>query len=197
MASTHRTRPGETGPAGPTGPSATAAAAAPGASTRAGGVSGSGGSGEAQATGDTVRVRRRTTARDRRGRGPRTPLLPAQVPGFRTRAELFDQLVMEVVADLEPRWPDRLADIEFAVDDVPALPTGPVISSSDVVVDDGVPLARFFAPGVDARGRATKPRIVLYRRPVEMRAPGQFDLVDLVTDILEEQITAVLGEGQD
>lgn len=140
---------------------------------------------------------RRGSARDRRGRGPRSPLLPAQVPGFRTRAELFDQLVMEAVADLEPRWPDKLAAIEFAVDDVPALPNGPVLSSSDVVVDDGVPLARFFPPGVDSRGRATKARIVVYRRPVEMRAPAQLELIDLVTDVLAEQLEAVLGEGEE
>lgn len=104
---------------------------------------------------------------------------------------------MEAVADLEPRWPDQLAAIEFAVDDVPALPTGPMAPSSDVVEDDGVPLARFFPPGVDGRGRATKARIVVYRRPVEMRAPAQLDLIDLVTDVLSEQIEAVLGEGAD
>ena len=169
MARTHGTRVGVVAPADTPDPARTATDRAPGP--------------------------RHRTARDRRGRGPRTPLLPAQVPGFRTRAELFDQMVMEAVTDLEPRWPDKLSAIEFAVDDVPALPDGPVLSSSDVVVDDGVPLARFFPPGVDARGRATKARIVVYRRPVEMRAPSQIDLADLVADVLTEQISAVLGEG--
>jgi hypothetical protein len=123
------------------------------------------------------------------------PLLPAQLPGFRTRAELFDQAVLDAVADLEDRWPGQLSAIEFAVDEVPPLPTGPVLPSSDVVVDGGVPLSRFLPPGVDAKGRPTKARIVVYRRPVEMRSRHAIDLEDLVADVLEEQITAVLGNG--
>ncbi len=118
-----------------------------------------------------------------------------QVPGARTRAEIFDQAVLDAVADLEDRWPGQLSAIEFAVDEVPPLPAGPVLPSSDVVVDGGVPLARFAPPGVDARGRPTKARIVVYRRPVEMRTPHRSDLADLVTDVLAEQISAVLGDG--
>jgi hypothetical protein len=140
-------------------------------------------------------ARRRRTRQDRRGRGLRTPLLPPGVPGFRTRAELFDQVVMDAVVDLEARWPGKLDLIEFAVDDVPSLPAGAVISSSDVVVDDGVPLARFFPPGIDKRGKQTKARIVVYRRPLELRAPASIDLIDLVTDVLDEQLSAVLGDG--
>lgn len=144
-------------------------------------------------TGDEARRRRRRL--DRHGRGMRTPLLSQQVPGYRTRAELFDQLVMDAVTDLEDRWPDRLAAIEFAVDEVPTIPPDAVLASSDVVVDEGVPLARFFPPGLDGRGRQTKPRIVVYRRPIELRAPVPTDLVDLVADVLTEQLEAVLGEG--
>lgn len=124
------------------------------------------------------------------------PLMPAQLPGFRTRAELFDQAVLDAVADLEDRWPGQLAAIEFAVDEVPPLPSGPVLPSNDVVVDGGVPLSRFLPPGVDAKGRPTKARIVVYRRPVEVRSRHAVDLGDLVTDVLEEQLTAVLGNGK-
>ena len=131
--------------------------------------------------------------RDRRGRGLRSPLLPAQLPGFRTRAELFDQAVLDAVADLEDQWPGQLSAIEFAVDEVPPLPAGPVLPSSDVVVDGGVPLSRFLPPGVDGKGRPTKARIVVYRRPVEMRSTHPGDLGDLVEDVLTEQLTAVLG----
>jgi hypothetical protein len=133
--------------------------------------------------------------RDRRGRGMRMPLMPAQLPGFRTRAEAFDQAVLEAVADLEDRWPGQLAAIEFAVDEVPPLPSGPVLPSSDAVVDGGVPLSRFLPPGVDARGRPTKARIVVYRRPVEVRSRHAADVGDLIIDVLEEQISAVLGNG--
>jgi hypothetical protein len=124
------------------------------------------------------------------------PLMPPRLPAFRTRAEQFDQAVLDAVADLEERWPGQLSAIEFAVDEVPPLPAGPVQPSSDVVVDGGVPLCRFLAPGVDAKGRPTKARIVVYRRPLEVRAQDSGDLVDLVTDVLEEQITAVLGQGR-
>lgn len=134
-----------------------------------------------------------TQPRDRRGRGLRSPLLPDQLPGFRTRAEMFDQAVLDAVADLEDRWPGRLSAIEFAVDEVPPLPAGPVLPASDVVVDGGVPLSRFLPPGVDAKGRPTKARIVVYRRPVELRSAHAGDLPDLVADILSEQLSAVLG----
>src|SRR6478609_277442 len=73
--------------------------------------------------------------RDRRGRGLRSPLLPTDVPAARTRAQRFDQAVLEAVADLEERWPGRLDAIEFAVDEVPALPDeGEVLPSDEVVL---------------------------------------------------------------
>src|SRR6478752_7189025 len=94
--------------------------------------------------------------RDRRGRGLRTPLLPADIPASRTRSQRFDQAVLEAVADLEERWPGRLQDIEFAVDEVPAIPgEGAVAPSDEVVLDGGVPLTRFMPPGIDSRGRPT------------------------------------------
>ena len=136
------------------------------------------------------------TQRDRHGRGPRTPLLPAHLPGFRTRSELFDQVVMDAVAELEGRWPDRLTQLEFAVDDVPSMARNPAPDRDDEVVDDGVPLARFYPPGVDRKGRPTKARIVVFRRPLEMRAPAQPELLELVTEVLAQQLTGVLGEGE-
>jgi hypothetical protein len=123
------------------------------------------------------------------------PLLPTELPGFRTRAELFDQVVMDAVVDLEPRWPGRLDELEFAVDEVPTVPSVAALASSDIVQDDGVPLARFFPAGVDRRGRQTKPRVVVYRRPMELRAPDSSELIELVTEVLAEQLTAVLGDG--
>lgn len=142
---------------------------------------------------DPVLVRR-----DRRGRGLRTPLLPADVPASRTRAQRFDQAVLEAVADLEERWPGRLDEIEFAVDEVPMIPSdGPENPSDDVVLDGGVPLTRFVPPGIDSRGRPTKARIVVYRRPLEVRSSDTGDLGDLVAEVLGEQVSAVLGEAGD
>ncbi|MEP6559926.1 MAG: metallopeptidase family protein [Nakamurella sp.] len=136
--------------------------------------------------------------RDRRGRGLRTPLLPTDVPASRTRAQRFDQAVLEAVADLEERWPGRLDAIEFAVDEVPAIPTdGSVLPSDEVVLDGGVPLTRFLPPGIDSRGRPTKARIVVYRRPLEVRSSDAGDLGELVAEVLGEQVSAVLGEAGD
>lgn len=119
------------------------------------------------------------------------------MPNSRTRAESFDQAVLQSVADLELEWGNRLSAIEFAVDEVPPLPRGPVTPSSDVVLDNGVPLSRFVPPGVDRRGRPTRARIVIYRRPVEGRAIDADDLSELVIEVLREQVTAVLGEADD
>ncbi len=127
----------------------------------------------------------------------RSPLLPAELPGARTRAEQFDDAVLEAVADLEERWPSELTKIEFAVDEVPALPAGPVQPSSDTVLDGGVPLTRFTPPGVDSRGLATRARIVVYRRPLEVRALDSGDLGELVAEVLGEQLSAVLGDSAD
>ena len=141
-------------------------------------------------TGGSVQVRR-----DRRGRGLRTPLLPADVPASRTRAQRFDQAVLEAVAELEAHWPGKLESLEFAVDEVPVVPTdGPEPASDEVVLDAGVPLARFLPPGMDARGRPTKARIVVYRRPLEVRCSDAGELGDLVAEVLGEQLAAVLGE---
>ncbi len=138
-----------------------------------------------------------TARRDRRGRGLRTPLIPSELPGSRSRAQQFDLAVLEAVAELEARWEGGLDAIEFAVDEVPPLPAGPVLPSSDVVLDGGVPLTRFVPPGVDNRGRPTKARIVVYRRPLEVRSVDVGDLSDLVAEVLGEQVAAVLGEPED
>ena len=54
-------------------------------------------------------------------------LAPPDVPLHRTRAERFDDLVLQAVARLEPRWEAQLAGIEFGVEEIPPSPllTGP------------------------------------------------------------------------
>lgn len=70
--------------------------------------------------GRAARIRRR----DRHGRGLRGVLAPPDVPLHRTRAERFDELVLQAVTRLEPRWEAHLAGVEFAVEEVPP-PTAP------------------------------------------------------------------------
>ncbi len=67
----------------------------------------------------------------------------------------------------------------------------------EVILDGGIPLARFLPPGVDPRGRVTKARVVVYRRPLEVRAADAGDLEDLVEEVMLEQVTAILGDGDD
>lgn len=126
----------------------------------------------------------------------RRPLVPAGLPLSRTRAEEFDDLILDAVEHLEQRWRDELAGVEFAVEEVPYVESADpeaLIHGSDVVEDGNVPLARLL-PGEDDQ---LPPRIVLYRRPLEVRARGRHDLADLVHDVVVEQVANLLGRDPD
>lgn len=121
--------------------------------------------------------------RDRRGRGLRGPLLPPTLPGYRTRAERFDDHVLSSVERLERRWARLLEGAEFAVEDVPPSQPAPWEHG-------GVPLGRYFPADVGMPAR-----IVVYRRPVETRAVDDADLADLVRDVLVEQVAHLLSRA--
>jgi predicted Zn-dependent protease with MMP-like domain len=128
----------------------------------------------------------RPRRRDRRGRGLRGRLVPPGVPLYRSRAQQFDDLVLEAVARLEPRWETELSDVEFAVQEVPDADT----------TDDGVPLARIVrgSPDTSDQGNpATGPRIVLFRRPLLARADDEDELSELVFDVVVEEFAEILG----
>ncbi len=120
--------------------------------------------------------------RDRHGRGLRAPLLPPTLPGYRTRHQAFDELVMAAAERLEPRWGPHWGRIEFAVEEVPP--------SAPAAWEGGVPLGRLFPE--DAGQPA---RLVLYRRPIEDRAATPGDLSGLVRDIVAEHVAHVLGRS--
>jgi predicted Zn-dependent protease with MMP-like domain len=125
-----------------------------------------------------------------------------RVPASQTRGQRFDDLVLDAVEELEHRWARQLEGVEFAVEDVPVVPLGtdPALDE-DVVVDDtaggAVPLGRLLPAGVDARGRPTAPRIVVYRRPLEARAADRTELADLVHDVVVDQVARLLGVDPD
>ncbi len=123
------------------------------------------------------RFRRR---RDRHGRGVRGPLAPPALPFVRTRAEAFDDLVLDAVERLQRHLPD-VARIEVGVDDVPAAPSGDPAGPP-------IPLGR----SVDASGDRPA-RIIVHRRPVELRANGTTELTAIVQDVVAEQVAVVLG----
>lgn len=135
------------------------------------------------ATGSRAPLRAGSAARrrDRRGRGLRGALVPASLPGHRSRSEQFDDLVLDAVERLESRWADRLAGVEFAVEDVPPSDPAPWEHGE-------VPLGRLFP----ASG-ALSTRIVVYRRPVETRAAERSLLPPLVHEVVVEQVAHLLG----
>jgi predicted Zn-dependent protease with MMP-like domain len=95
---------------------------------------------------------------------------------------VFDDFVLDAVEHLDDRWAAQLADVEFAVEDVPPLPHR---SATDRPV---VPLARVLPPS----GRRPA-RIVVFRRPIEARASDRDELGDIVHDIVVEQVAELLG----
>ena len=135
------------------------------------------------------RIRRR----DRHGRGLRGVLAPAGIPLHRTRAERFDDLILQAVARLEPRWEQRLAGVEFAVEEIPpADPLGPLSGPVPLArTEPGSPQAEA-GPGPGGNG-SRPPRIVLYRRPLLARADSEDSLSDLVLVVLVEEFARLLG----
>jgi predicted Zn-dependent protease with MMP-like domain len=105
------------------------------------------------------------------------------VPLARSRAERFDALVLDAVERLEKRWEQELRGVEFAVEEVPAPPPGRP-------GEDGVrvPLGRAFP-----RTAELPARVVIYRRPIETRAPQRKELAALVHDVVVEQVADLLG----
>ena len=131
--------------------------------------------------------------RDRRGRGLRGRLVPPGIPLYRTRAQQFDDMVLDAVARLEPRWEAELAHVEFAVQEVP--------EAEELADDSGpLPLSRV-VPGSpdpqDLSRPAAPSRIVVYRRPLMARAEDDDELSDLIFDVVVEEFARVLGLDPD
>jgi predicted Zn-dependent protease with MMP-like domain len=106
-------------------------------------------------------------------------------------------MVLRAVDHLRPRLAEQLAHVQFAVEDVPVittLGTADFQFDDDVLDDNSVPLSRVFRSGVAG---IAAPVIMLYRRPLESRAPEPADLEDLVHDIVVEQIARLLGTSAD
>jgi predicted Zn-dependent protease with MMP-like domain len=118
----------------------------------------------------------------------RGPIAPPQVPLSLSRADAFDDLVRDAADRLERRWP-QLADVEFAVQEVPwPLDAVAEAAQSGEISDDSVPLGKL----VNAR-KGSPNRIVVYRRPVEIRAKSREERALLVHDVVVEQVAELLG----
>ncbi|RAY14267.1 peptidase [Actinomadura craniellae] len=119
--------------------------------------------------------------RDRHGRGLRGPLAPPEAPLSRTRAQRFDDLVRDEVRRLGQRWSRELAQVEFAVEEVPQVE--PWADGADPV-----PLSE-----TRSGGTAAPPSIVLFRRPIEARGDDEREVAQLIRDLLVEEVADLLG----
>jgi hypothetical protein len=108
------------------------------------------------------------------------PLSPSGVPAARSAKATFDAIVLAVVRDLEARWHAELGLVEFAVEEAPMVP--------DDWEADTVPLASM------VRGSGGTPtRLVLFRRPIELRSDTRGDLSAMVLTVLVEQVSELIG----
>lgn len=113
----------------------------------------------------------------------RGPIAPPQVPLAASRADVFADLVQDSVDRLERRWP-QLADIDFLVLEVPRLEG----RDEQAWSDEAVPLGGV-VPARDGR----RARVVVYRRPVEIRTKGRDERAALVHEVVVEQVAELLG----
>jgi hypothetical protein len=92
----------------------------------------------------------------------------------------FADLVAAAVDRLEPRWGAHLDAVDVEVPDVP--PGDEPLTG----LTGEVPLAAH-------RSRGREATVIVYRRPVGLRAPDHRARVDLVRDLVAEQLAEVLG----
>lgn len=141
-----------------------------------------------------ARIRRR----DRHGRGLRGVLAPPGVPLHRSRSQRFDELILEAVARLEPRWEAQLSGVEFAVEEIPP-PDPPGIGPESVSLarldpgSAGTGSAGTASAGTGDGAMARPPRIVVYRRPLAARADSEEELGELVFEVVVEEFARLLG----
>lgn len=109
----------------------------------------------------------------------RGPLAPNGVPVARSRAERFDDAVLDALEHLERRWASELAGVVVLVEEVPPAPSS---ESAEV------PLGR-----VEPAQRRRPARLVVYRRPLEARAKDPHDLEDLAVLVLVDLVADLLG----
>ncbi|MEV7607033.1 metallopeptidase family protein [Paenarthrobacter sp. NPDC089322] len=136
--------------------------------------------GKAHASAGVRGFRRRR--RNRHGRGLRGELMLPSLPGFRTRSERFDDMVLDSAERLQDMWGKQLDGVLFAVDEIP-----PDLEQL-VAAGGGAPMGSYTAGG---RGEA--PMITVYRRVVEQTAGTREELQDLVHDVVVEYTAEMLG----
>lgn len=120
--------------------------------------------------------------RNRHGRGLRGELMLATHPGYRTRSDRFDDLVMDSAQRLHDIWGKLLDGVRFAVDEIPPNLEQLVAGSAPAPMGS-------YAPATSEDG----PVITLHRRVVEHACSSREELQDLVHDVVVEHTAEMLG----
>lgn len=138
---------------------------------------------------------RTAPSRDRHSRGLRGPLFPHAVPRARSPREKFDALVLEAYAPIHHAFAEQLHGLDIAVDTIPRmrLSADMTVLPDEIFADGPVPLGRVIPAGVDVRGRPTRARIVIFRRPIEQRSRDALERRDLLATVLSALVAVYLN----
>jgi len=117
------------------------------------------------------------------------------LPRHRSRAEKFDAAVLDVYADVLDRFSDQLSGLDIAVDMIPRMRMDASISqwSDEVAADGPVPLGRLVPVGVDDEGTPTRPRLIVFRRPVEERSADRAELEQWLRFVIASLVATYLN----
>lgn len=128
-----------------------------------------------------TRNKAKTKYRDRHGRGIRGPVIPPVVPAWRTRADIFDDVISYEIGTYRRHLGKKLDKFDFAVLDVPQNDPAPW--------EKGVPLGRFLPFERPAKIHG---RLVFYRLPI-MHTARRWDNPSLfIHRVVTNQIAAAL-----
>ena len=122
-----------------------------------------------------------TVYRNRHGRGTRTPMFGTRLPRYRTRSGMFDDMLVAQIRRLNDAWPELVAPVQFAVEDVPPSDPAPWeatahLGSQSFPAEHGIP-----------------PRVVLYRMPLQSHARSRMDLQYAIRDEVVLRLAELYG----
>lgn len=132
---------------------------------------------------DDRHARRRRSPPDRR-RGPTTGFLAADRGRFQRLAE-------EAITGLPRQHRELLGRVRVVVEDVP-----PPDDGLEVALGRLMPMSVGQAPGTAAPGEAAA-TMILYRRPIEMRATSRDELTELIAQVVRGEIARQRGDEPD
>ncbi|MDP5227360.1 MULTISPECIES: metallopeptidase family protein [Arthrobacter] len=120
--------------------------------------------------------------RNRHGRGFRGDVFLPTLPGYRTRSDRFDDMVLDTAERLHDLQGKILDGVLFAVEEIPP--------GLEELLANGLP-----APlGNSTPALGEEPaRVTVYRRVVEQNCPVKEQLPDLVHDVVVEHTAQLLG----